>query len=69
MVDYSQVDMPEHDPEGRVLDALAGNMPYVFVVATSLDPLELRAQTGLDLETMRVLLIQALKALPDKESK
>jgi hypothetical protein len=52
------------DAESTVLDALAGGMPYAYVVATSLDPLDLRAATNHDAPTLRALLNQALRALP-----
>lgn len=57
---YSEV---EGDAENVVLDALAGGMPYAFVVATSLDPLDLRAATNHGTEIVRALLNQTLRAL------
>lgn len=52
------------DAEGRVLDALAGGMPYAFVVATRLDPLDLRVATNHEADTLRALLNQTLRAMP-----
>lgn len=53
------------DTEGKILTALANRMPYAFVVATSLDPLDLRVASELpDVETLRALLVQTLRALP-----
>lgn len=59
---YSEVE--SDDAEGRVLDALAGGMPYAFVVATSLDPLDLRVATNHEAGTLQALLNQTLRALP-----
>jgi hypothetical protein len=64
MADYTEVDAPEGDAEGRVLETLANGMPYAFVVATSLDPLNLRVGSPYGVETLRALLTQTLRALP-----
>jgi hypothetical protein len=59
---YSEVE--GDDSEGRVLDALAGGMPHAFVVATSLEPLDLRVASNHGTEVIRSLLNQTLRALP-----
>jgi hypothetical protein len=48
----------------RALDALAGGMPHAFVVATSLEPLDLRVASNHGTEVIRALLNQTLRALP-----
>lgn len=63
-VKYTEVDASDDDPEGRVLDSLAYGMPYAFVVATSIEPLDLRLAANYDTGTIRALLEQTLKALP-----
>lgn len=63
--DYKETVAEPDDVESRVLDALAGGMPYAFVVATSLDPLDLRVATNHDGATVRALLNQTLRALPE----
>lgn len=62
--DYSETTAPEGDAEGIVLEAFAGNMPYAFVVATELDPLNLRVASNHDTGTIRALLNQTLRNLP-----
>jgi hypothetical protein len=52
------------DAEGRVLDALADRMPYAYVVATNLEPLDLRVASNHGPELIRALLNQTLRALP-----
>ncbi len=64
MVNYSEAYADEGDAEGRVLESLASGMPYAFVVATSLDPLDLRVASNFDTETIKALLTQTLRALP-----
>jgi hypothetical protein len=63
---YSEVE--GDDAEGRVLDALAGGMPYAFVVTTSLDPLDLRVASNHGTELIHALLNQTLRALPSGAS-
>lgn len=65
MTDYSEIEAPGDDAEGRILDTLANGMPYAFVVATSIDPLDLRVAANFDTGTIRALLTQTLKALPE----
>lgn len=62
--DYTETVAPEGDAEGRVLETLAEGMPYAFVVATDLEPLNLRVASGNDVDTIRALLGQTLRALP-----
>jgi hypothetical protein len=63
-IDYTETEGTD-ETEGRVLNMLANGMPYAFVVATSLDPLNLRVASELqDAETLRALLLQTLRALP-----
>jgi hypothetical protein len=62
--EYSETVAPEGDAEGRVLESLADGMPYAFVVATSLEPLNLRVASGHEPDTIRALLGQTLRALP-----
>lgn len=62
--DYTETVAPEGDAEGRVLETLADGMPYAFVVATELEPLNLRVASGHDVDTIRALLCQTLRALP-----
>lgn len=62
--DYSETMAPDGDAEGKILDTLANGMPYAFVVATSIDPLNLRVGSADDVGTIRALLVQTLKALP-----
>ena len=64
-VNYRETEANEDDPEGRMLYALAKGQPYAFVVATSLDPLNLRVASELtDVDDLRALLVQTLRALP-----
>ncbi len=65
MANYSEIEAPDDDAEGRVLDTLANGMPYAFVVATSIEPLNLRVASGYDVGTIRALLEQTLRALPE----
>jgi hypothetical protein len=62
--DYTETVAPDDDAEGRVLETLANGMPYAFVVATELEPLNLRVASGNDVDTIRALLGQTLRALP-----
>ncbi len=64
MAEYSEIEAPHGDAEGRVLDTLANGMPYAFVVVISLEPLSLRVGSGHDVGTIRALLEQTLKVLP-----
>lgn len=64
MTEYTETYADPEDAEGRVLETLANGMPYVFVVATSLEPLGLRVSTQHEVETLRALLTQTLRALP-----
>jgi hypothetical protein len=59
---YSEVE--GDDSEGRILELFAGGMPYAFVAATSLDPLDLRVASNYGTELIRGLLNQTLRALP-----
>lgn len=53
------------EAEGRILYVLADGQPYAFVVATSLEPLNIRVASELqDVDTLRALLVQTLRALP-----
>lgn len=61
---YSEVEGNTDDAESVVLNALAGGMPYAFVVATELEPLNLRVASGYGAGTIRALLTQTLRALP-----
>lgn len=63
-VEYSEVEADPGDAEGRVLETLAEGMPYAFVAATSLEPLNLRVASGHDTDTIQALLGQTLRALP-----
>jgi hypothetical protein len=63
-VKYTEVEADPGDTEGRVLETLAGGMPYAFAVATSVEPLNLRVASGHDTGMMRALLGQTLRALP-----
>lgn len=67
--DYTETEAPDNDAEGRVLETLAEGMPYAFVVATSIEPLNLRVATGNDTGTVRALLGQTLRALPGGSDK
>lgn len=62
MTDYSEIE--GEDAEGDVLSALAKDQPYAFVVATELEPLNLRVASNHHNETIRALLVQTVKALP-----
>lgn len=62
--EYSETVAPEDDAEGRVLETLADGMPYAFVVAKNLEPLNLRVASGHDADTIRALLTQTLRAFP-----
>ena len=63
-IDYTETEGTD-ETEGRVLNMLANGTPYAFVVATSLDPLNLRVASELpDVESLRALLVQTLRALP-----
>jgi hypothetical protein len=62
--EYSETVAPEGDAEGRVLETLADGMPYAFVVATSLEPLNLRVASDHEPDTIRTLLGHTLRALP-----
>lgn len=64
MADYTETMADPDDAEGRVLDSLAGGMPYAFVVATELEPLNLRVASGHGTDTIHALLSQTLRALP-----
>jgi hypothetical protein len=63
MVDYTETE-GEDLTEGMVLNALAKGNPYAFIMATSLDPLQLRVASELEVDTLRALLVQTLRALP-----
>jgi hypothetical protein len=65
--EYTETVAPDDDAEGRVLRALANEMPYVFVVATDLDPLNLRVASDNSVDVIGSLLKQTLKALPGGE--
>ncbi|MET0916703.1 MAG: hypothetical protein ABWY81_10955 [Jiangellaceae bacterium] len=66
MTEYSEIEAASDDPEGRVLDALADGQPYAFLVATEIDPdLRLRLASNHSVSTIRALLNQALRALPE----
>lgn len=69
MPEYKETEAEPDDAESAVLDALAGGKPYAFVVATSLEPLDLRAATNHDGDTLHALLNQTLRALPDGTGK
>ena len=62
--DYSETRAEPDDVESKILDALADGMPYAFVVATSIDPLNLRVATAHDAGVIRALLEKTLAALP-----
>lgn len=62
--DYTETMADPDDAEGRVLETFANGMPYAFVVATSIDPLNLRVASGHETGTIRALLGQTLRALP-----
>jgi hypothetical protein len=62
--EYTETEAPENDAEGRVLETLAEGMPYAFVVATSVEPLNLRVASQNDVGTIRALLGQTIRALP-----
>ena len=64
MPDYKETVASPDDAESTVLEALAGGMPYAYVTATSLDPLDLRVATNHGTEIVRALLNQTLWALP-----
>jgi hypothetical protein len=67
--DYKETVADSDDVESTVLDALAGGMPYGFVVATSLDPLNIRVATNHDGDTLHALLNQTLRTLPGGKDK
>lgn len=67
MAEYKETVTDDDDPEALVLDALAKGQPYVFVVAKTLDPLDLRVATGHDLDVVRALLNQTIRALPPED--
>lgn len=65
MTEYSEIETPEDDAEGRILETLANGMPYAFVVATTIEPdLNIRVGSGHGVGTIRALLGQTLRALP-----
>lgn len=64
MADYSETEAPENDTEGEILDTLAKSQPYAFVVATELEPLNLRVACNHPADTLQALLVQTLKAMP-----
>lgn len=66
MTEYTETVADDNDAEGRVLETLANGMPYVFVVATSIDPLNLRVGSQHNVDTIRALLEKTLKALPEQ---
>lgn len=66
-VNYSEIEAEPGDKEGAILEMFAGGMPYAFVVATSLEPLELRLASGHGVGVIRALLKQTLRVLPDGE--
>lgn len=66
--EYTEVQADPEDAEGRVLETLAGGMPYAFVAVTSLEPLDLRVASGHDVDTIGALLTQTLKALPGRQT-
>lgn len=62
---YTETEGEPDSAEGKILDMLANGMPYAFITATSLDPLNLRVASELhDVDTLRALLVQTLRALP-----
>ena len=62
---YTETEGEPDSAEGKILDVLANGMPYAFITATSLDPLNLRVASELpDVDTLRALLVQTLRALP-----
>ena len=65
--EYSEIVAPDDDAEGRVLETLAKGMPYVFVVATDLEPLNLRVASQHGVDVIRSLLKKTLEALPGGE--
>jgi hypothetical protein len=66
-IHYSETVADPEDAEGLVLGALARGMPYVFIVATELEPLKLRVAAQNDVGTIRALLNQTLRALPKED--
>jgi hypothetical protein len=62
--EYTEAQADPGDAEGRVLETLAEGMPYAFVVATSVEPLNLRVASSHEVGTIRALLGQTLRALP-----
>jgi hypothetical protein len=69
MTEYHKTYAPEDDAESTVLDALANGMPYAYVVATELEPLNLHVASNHEADTIRALLNQTLRALPGGASK
>jgi hypothetical protein len=67
--EYSEVQADPGDAEGRVLETLAGGMPYAFVAVTSLEPLGLRVASGHDVDTIGAMLTQTLKSLPGQKDR
>lgn len=61
---YTEIEADPGDAEGRILETLASGMPYAFVVATSIEPLNLRVASGHGIETIRSLLGHTLRVLP-----
>lgn len=61
---YRETEAEPDDAEGRVLETLAKDMPYAFVVATEIEPLNIRVASGHQVGTIRALLGQTLRALP-----
>lgn len=64
---YTETIAEPDDAEGKILNALAGGMPYAFIVATSIEPLRLRVASEHDVDVIRALITQTLNALPDND--
>lgn len=64
MTEYTETQADEDDTEGMVLAALSLGQPYAFVVAKTLDPLDIKVAASHDVDVLRPLLNKTLRALP-----
>lgn len=65
MTEYTETEADPDDAEGKILEAMAGGMPYAFLVATQISPdIILRVAANHDGDTLKGLLSKTLQALP-----
>lgn len=66
MTEYIETEAPDDDVEGKVLAALSGEEPYVFIVAAMDDDdgLNLRVASGNSPEVIKTILRKTLAAMP-----